>query len=134
MPEIVPPDQWGRDHWTTIAYAFTCVGKAEMDPRKLREDGEKYPTRLLGGKLLPGHNDYDCLIDAEEARVLVRVKSARVLRVRFTSEGLKLGQYLCDLINRQAHHDVPMGSPVSMSTLTWEVALRESGARLGATP
>ena len=65
MLALVTMDQWGKDHWSTFAYAETCTVDHDgfLDMRRMRMDGEKYPTRLKGEELV-GHNDLDCLRDA----------------------------------------------------------------------
>jgi hypothetical protein len=86
-------DQWGKDHWSTLAYIETCCvdndGKlvnARMRTSHQRHpllahrskfgggvDGHQYPTMLRGEATLEGHDDWDCLRDLEEAG-LVKIK------------------------------------------------------------
>mgnify|MGYP001563230289 CR=1 FL=1 len=80
---------WGKDHWSTFAYAVACVtgedGKLEnsrmrTNSRIHRElvfvtpfgtlvDGASYPTILKLGKL-ERHDDWSCLEDAVAAGLL----------------------------------------------------------------
>ena len=81
----VPAELWGKDHWSTLAYAeCRCVDNKGVPNRNhMRTDtdrhpalvgpalaraGEamqtKYPTRLAGGALLADHDDWDCIEDA----------------------------------------------------------------------
>lgn len=72
----VPLHLWGKDHYSTFAYAECRLvdNKGTIDHRHMRgglpgRDGG-YPTRLAAGVELPNHGDYDCLFDAEEAGLL----------------------------------------------------------------
>lgn len=73
----VPIHLWGKDHWSTFAYAECRVvdNKGTINRQHMRGnhcgDDAGYPTRLIGGAELAGHGDYDCLFDAEEAGLLV---------------------------------------------------------------
>lgn len=72
----VPIHLWGRDHYSTFAYAECRLvdNKGTIDHRHMRGghcgDDAGYPTRLAGGAELPDHGDYDCLFDAEDAGLL----------------------------------------------------------------
>lgn len=71
----VPLHLWGKDHYSTFAYAECRLvdNKGTIDYRHLRGlpgQDAGYPTRLAGGVELPNHSDYDCLFDAEEAGLL----------------------------------------------------------------
>lgn len=91
--EFIPPELWGKDHFSTLAYVETrCVdhqikktGYASIDRRHMRVDASrhpqfahegnenfaaKYPTRLVGKIMLENHDDYDCLYDMEAAEVI----------------------------------------------------------------
>lgn len=116
---IVPPEQWGRDHWSVIAYAFTRAGRI-MEPRRLRLN-DRYATRLQGGVNLAGHDDLDCLHDAAAAGVLSDVGTEANPCAIFTAQGLVLGQWLVTAIG---------ACTVRTSTLTWAEALAGSGAAL----
>lgn len=71
----VPVERWGKDHWSTFAYIETRTVDHDgfVDDRHMRghDSGwDKYPTRLRGGALLGGHNDFDCAHDAVMAGLL----------------------------------------------------------------
>lgn len=117
-----PPTLWHRDHWSTLAYAFTCLGRGGvLDNRRLRLDGDTYPTKLRDGTTLPGHTDLDCLQDAEDVGILRNILSGFHPVVRFTPEGLKLGQWLCLQMELKS---------IRTADLTWDQALTGSGAWL----
>lgn len=67
----IPPEQWGRDHITTLLYAETRAvdHDGKLDSRQMRVDRE-YPTRLKNDVLVHGHTDYDCLTDAAAVGLL----------------------------------------------------------------
>ena len=92
----VPLGKWGKDHWSTFAYAGHCVTErlGLMQGDKLRTKDRvgiekryalgpswdpKYGTRLRGffenksdkTLQLPDHDDIDCLEDAEAEGLLV---------------------------------------------------------------
>ena len=68
----IPMDDWGKDHWSTFAYAATrCVDNCgALNRNHLRMDGDSYPTRLKSGKTVDGHNDTDCVRDCQEEGLL----------------------------------------------------------------
>lgn len=89
----VPPELFGRDHWSTFAYAETrCVDhRGLLDLRHMRCNPDRHPllahlndwrpsngTRLAGffelgnapERLLEEHDDWDCLFDLEQAGLL----------------------------------------------------------------
>jgi len=88
--EAVPMSQWGRDHWSTLAYIeCRCVdhkgipNRAHMrtdidlhpalaDTRILvnMQPGKKYPTRLKDGIDKEAHDDWSCAEDMEAAGLL----------------------------------------------------------------
>jgi phosphate-selective porin len=70
MARSVPISEWGKDHWSTLAYLETCAVDHDgyVDKRKMRGDGVKYLTRLR--RIDPeqvneelDHSDWDCLTD-----------------------------------------------------------------------
>lgn len=84
----IPMDEWGRDHWSTLAYIETrCVDyKGRIDIRNMRCNGVRHPglahlavtfdqfehpSILHGGKTEPEHDDWDCLYDMEAVGLLV---------------------------------------------------------------
>ena len=94
MVEFVPMEQWGKDHWSTFAYIETlCVdGTGTPDPRRMRTNGRKYPTRLKEGKELSNHNDWDCAKDLEAAGLILDVNGFDCHPIPTTS-GLKLPKF-----------------------------------------
>jgi hypothetical protein len=84
-PAAPPVAEWGKDHWSTLAYAETCCvdnghgGVGRLSIVRMRCDADrhpllahsgsrgKFPTRLKGGVGLADHDDWDCLEDAERA-------------------------------------------------------------------
>lgn len=81
----LPIDQWGKDHWSTLAYIESrCVDhggvlkNANMRTHAARHplfmargfgtpsDGSQYPTRYKGGKIA-NHDDWDCVYDMVQA-------------------------------------------------------------------
>lgn len=115
---IIAPTEWGRDHWSTLAYAFTTLGTGgRLEHRRLRLDGDEYPTRLAGGGVEVGHTDIDCIADIEAAGVLRNVGTGANPVVVFTDEGLKLGAWLCRAMVARA---------IRTSNLTWAQAIEAS--------
>lgn len=86
----IPIEQWGQDHWSTLAYLETCAvdrrgavdnNRMRCNPRLHRQfmptapgaqsgDPDQYPTRLRGGAIQSKHDDWSCLEDMVAARVL----------------------------------------------------------------
>lgn len=70
-------NRWGSDHWSTFAYAETCaVDGGYLDMRRMRLDGNQYPTRLKDAEVR-GHNDMDCLKDAADLGLLKVVRAIK---------------------------------------------------------
>ena len=95
-----PMKLWGKDHWSLLAYLECCQADAsaglsltsrvgEIDKRKLRcnlkvhpahaaslyggprtWDATKFGTRLNDGRVLPQHDDWDCLNDLDTEGLL----------------------------------------------------------------
>jgi hypothetical protein len=86
--EYIAPEQWGKDHWSTLLYAESMAVNhgGSIDNRRMRTDarlhrhfvnveavtqemvdGSRYPTRLANGKTLDNHDDWSCLEDAAAA-------------------------------------------------------------------
>jgi hypothetical protein len=86
----IPMEQWGKDHWSTFAYAETRAvdHKGALDNRHLRDASSGYPTRLKGNVDVVGHGDLECLEDADEEGLLHITAGALV--VVFTDKGLKV--------------------------------------------
>ncbi len=69
--EPVPPELWGKDHFSTLVYLETRIvdgdGRLKSAHMRTKSDGTKYPTRLDDGTELVGHDDWDCVRDLEHA-------------------------------------------------------------------
>lgn len=118
----VPVSEWGKDHWSTLAYIETvCVDSNDgngigtiafdrmrvdrdrhpmlIGPRQaisfsgVKENEKKYPTRLRDERELHDHDDWDCLDDMERAG-LVEILSQANGRVRMTDAGLAMAAKL----------------------------------------
>lgn len=79
--ELTPTEpsikDFGRDHWSTLLYAEArCTDNGgEPNRQHMRcldsrhpqhshgHDSSDYPTRLTGDRLLPNHDDWDCVDD-----------------------------------------------------------------------
>lgn len=87
MTPPIPVEQFGKDHWSTFAYIETRVvdyGGVLANPnmrtdasrhpkfmaRNSAQGGAEYPTRLRGEAEQTDHDDWDCLLDAQEAGLL----------------------------------------------------------------
>lgn len=89
--DIVPIDQWGRDHWSTFIYAMSRVAGSggALQREKMRVHPKRHAGLAHFGSLLPGefpatrlrdgtpmrsaHDDYDCLDDAVAHGLLTHV-------------------------------------------------------------
>jgi len=117
----IPIEQWGKDHWSTLAYIETCIVDQQvvadiggLDKRKMRCNPKTHPhwahlpdwshdngTRLKGYKskeetpdlLLPTHDDWDCVEDME-AENLVMICSVANCWVSLTNEGRDIASQL----------------------------------------
>ena len=117
----VPVADWGRDHWSTLAYLETRVVDegGRVDPYRMRCDGSRhpekvrftpggahgsggYPTRLRGGVELAGHDDWDCLEDAIAAGLLKPQDGADKLRNRYALT--ELGELFCAKLRAHKGH------------------------------
>jgi len=82
---MISVEKFGKDHWSTFAYAETCVvdSKGQLSTSRMRcharrhpglvsvaGDGSKYPTRLNDGTEVWEHDDWDCLDDLEDVGLL----------------------------------------------------------------
>lgn len=87
----VPPELWGRDHFTVLMYIETCIvnsggipdrNRVRTDPSRhpmlegshfteLAVERKKYPTHLRNNVMLDDHDDWDCCRDMEAAGLLV---------------------------------------------------------------
>ena len=96
MVPTIPIEKFGQDHWSTFAYVETRAvdDGGKLNPRKMRGDGFKYPTRLKNEENPPeGHNDWDCLFDLESAGLLVSGGSIYPM-VHLTPLGWKVASQL----------------------------------------
>ena len=115
---FIPPEQWARDHFSTLAFAVHCVGAnngvptarhmrtapgapQRGDVRKLWTGGirptkARCDTRLKGGVFVNGaiHDDWSCLEDCEAIGILVNVGTGLVPRYVLTDEGYKAGTWV----------------------------------------
>ena len=81
---IIPPSEWGRDHWSTLLYIETraVAYRGGIDRRHLRINGARHPglahvrgdfvhpTRLRAGRIEPEHDDWDCVEDMVAAEMV----------------------------------------------------------------
>lgn len=116
----IPMDRWGKDHWSTLAYAETCIVDygGILDNRRLRVNARlhrefaanahlgnttDYPTWLKGGITEAKHDDISCLEDMVAAGVII-AETRRVnwyavvnnsqIRVRLTDKGQAIAEQL----------------------------------------
>ena len=103
-------EQFGRDHWSTLAYAETCCvdSMGRLDLRRLRVNevkrpirsngfgwNPKYATRVKdGGVPEPSHDDIDCLDDLENAGLLEWVGTLVNPAVVLTKRGMEVAAEL----------------------------------------
>ena len=72
----VPIRLWGKDHWSTFAYAECRLvdNRGTIEVLHMRGhhcgDDAGHPSRLADGTALRRHGDCDCLFDAESAGLL----------------------------------------------------------------
>lgn len=90
--EYIKPEQWGKDHWSTLLYAESIAVNhgGKIDNRRMRTnarlhrhfanlapitgqivDGSSYPTRLADGENADNHDDWSCLEDAAAAGYVI---------------------------------------------------------------
>lgn len=112
-PRPVPPELWGKDHWSTFGYVETRIvdhGGA-INFSHMRCDvgrhpgyahagcssefgGGPYPTKLKGGAELKDHDDWDCLEDAERAGYIENTGTGVNPHYRMTEAGRPLAAKL----------------------------------------
>lgn len=85
--EAVKESAFGRDHWSLLVYVESRAVDhgGWLDVRHMRNDGDKYPTRLARGRLALKHNDWDCLDDLIRASYVVDKTGP----IRLTEKGWK---------------------------------------------
>lgn len=112
-PKTVPMNEWGSDHWSTLAYIETRIvdyggipDKKHMrchnriHPHFAHIQQDEYsgslviPTRLANGKQLHLHDDWCCLWDAVDAG-LIECKGTGLNPVfSLTKDGYKIAAAL----------------------------------------
>lgn len=100
-------EQFGKDHWSTFAYAETCAvdhgGRLEL--RRLRMNSNKRPVGNGGmwlpscgsyvkGKRDPEHDDWDCLEDLEAEGLLEMIGTIINPAVKLTKKGYAVASSL----------------------------------------
>jgi len=109
---VIPIENWGKDHWSTFAYAETlAVDNAGMivpDPTKMRtnrkihpfmrnpNDGSMYPTILKNDNVVYGHDDWDCLDDAVKNGLLMDIGTEINRAFSLTEKGRTIANLLRD--------------------------------------
>lgn len=118
----IPMNQWGKDHWSTLAYLETLAVEnkglavpvnARMRTNEIRHphlvgfvphgstalNGSGYPTRLKDGEVKE-HDDWDCVDDATEEGLIEDVGTGINRAYKFTKLGkevmAKLRQFKMD--------------------------------------
>jgi hypothetical protein len=104
---LVPMTEWGKDHWSLLAYVETCCvdAKGVIDHRRMRCNVERhpglalsqhkpsapyhYPTKLRDG-VEPEHDDWDCFYDLEAAGLIEDVGTGINPVAKMTTTGLGL--------------------------------------------
>lgn len=109
--EPIPMDKWGKDHWSTLAYLETLAVDGGKDgwaiPKRERMrtnekrhphllgstlggtesfHASKYPTRLKEGEVKE-HDDWDCVDDAIEEKLVEDVGTGLNRAYKFTELG-----------------------------------------------
>lgn len=104
--ENVPTSLFGKDHWSLLAYVETVVVEGEVIKHERLRCNEAYHpmmkrdrfgtqggwqmawgTRIVDGKVLPQHDDWDCLEDLAAAGYL-QIESMTEGSVTLTPTGL----------------------------------------------
>ena len=105
-------EEWGKDHWSLLAYLETCqvdaeggtaqyhIGRLSCNNKKPVGSGapmarpvwdDKYSTRLKGGVMAEaGYDDFDCLNDLEDEGLLLQLSSIINGIFRLTPKGIAL--------------------------------------------
>lgn len=110
----IPIERFGKDHWSTFAYAETCwVDEQPLDNHRMRCDPDRHPlnnnvanqfsdtkyaTRLkgeggTGTEELHDHDDWDCLQDLADAGLLTFVSLTNPVIV-LTEQGQQVAHQL----------------------------------------
>jgi hypothetical protein len=105
--EFIPREQWGRDHWSVLAYLETrAVEREPIDFERLRINPARHPeragteklrgkrvwrpewgTRLRDDTRSPDHDDWDCVEDLQRAGLVVVTGGVLDARPGLTTEG-----------------------------------------------
>jgi len=102
--------QFGKDHWSTFAYAECCAVDyhGHLDNRRLRVNEEKRPIRSNGlgwepkygtfdkdGNIPdPSHDDIDCLDELEAEGLIEQIGTLLNPVVRLTEKGMEVATKL----------------------------------------
>lgn len=122
---------FGRDHWSTLLYVEArCTDNDGVpDRRNMRcldsrhpqyshgHDSSAYPTRLTGDKLLPNHDDWDCVDDLERVGFVVTGGTGTNPVWQMTEEGQRIVGLL------RTHKQSGQG----LGEFTMECAAQEAG-------
>lgn len=119
---MIEVKNWGRDHWSTLAYLGTLAvdnkGIAIPDRRRMRtneithphlvghdfgnQGANKYPTILKEGTQ-EGHDDWDCIDDSIQLGFLEEVGTGFHRAYKFTKKGL-------DALHKLSDHKINGGN------------------------
>lgn len=106
---MVAIEDFGQDHWSTFGYIETRIVDHKGVPNKLHMrcnhsrhpafaheggDAVRYPTRLRGDAVKPGHDDWDCLEDCELAGLLENVGTGINPMYALTNYGRQIASFL----------------------------------------
>jgi hypothetical protein len=110
MMNIIPIKNWGKDHWSTFAYAETLAvdhkGIVVPEPTRMRTnhkthpfmrspiDESKYPTILKNGEAVRDHDDWNCLDDAVENGLLDDIGTGLIRTFSLTKRGREVADLL----------------------------------------
>ena len=122
--ETPPVAEWGKDHWSTLAYAETRIvdHRGLLNNDHMRADPDRHPNLALGAvkashgfkptkyptrlkdRELPDHDDWDCIEDMmREGMIVVTSKEGvdtlldypeRHLTVALTEKGYEVAAQL----------------------------------------
>lgn len=91
---IVPIEQFGKDHWSTLLYVESCCvdRRGALDDRRMRTHnfgGRNYPTILKNGAVVDDdkHDDWACLEDFCHAGILQPSDQSGLKQVVLTDYG-----------------------------------------------
>lgn len=101
--------EWGRDHWSMLAYVETCCvdWKGVIDPVRVRCNPRRHPglarpqhkqtagpydhpTRIRDAKAEPEHDDWDCFYDFEAEGLIEDVGTGIHPVAKLTPLGLRI--------------------------------------------